>query len=66
MIANGQHGIMVLTKTPFIIDLITDAKGDMGKVMVTIRSFEVQNQIITTTDKTQIEVEAHVCNFFYH
>ena len=62
MIANGQHGIMVLTKIPFQIDMMVDAKLSMKKVMITIRFFELQNKMITTTDKTEIEIESNVCN----
>ena len=64
MIADGDQGIMVLTKIPFLIDMIIDAKDQIRKVMVSIRFFELQNKMIATTEKTEIEIEAHVSTFF--
>ena len=55
---------MVLTKIPFQIDMITNVKEENMKVMVTIRFFELQNKMIATTDKMEIEIEAHVSNSF--
>ena len=55
---------MVLTKIPFQIDMITNVKEEIMKVMVTIRFFKLQNKMIATTDKTEIEIEAHVSNSF--
>ena len=55
---------MVLTKIPFQIDMITNVKEEIMKVMVTIRFFELQNKMIATTEKTEIEIEAHVSNCF--
>ena len=55
---------MVLTKIPFQIDMITNVKEEMMKVMVTIRFFKLQNKMIATTEKTEIEIEAHVSNCF--
>ena len=55
---------MVLTKIPFQIDMITNIKEEIMKVMVTIRFFELQNKMIATTEKTEIEIEAHVSNCF--
>ena len=55
---------MVLTKIPFQIDMITNVKEEIMKVMVTIQFFELQNKMIATTDKTEIEIEAHVINSF--
>ena len=54
---------MVLTKIPFQIDMIMDAKGEIMNVMVTVRFFELQNKMIATTDKTEIEIEAHVSKY---
>ena len=55
---------MVLMKIPFQIDMITNVKEEIMKVMVTIRFFELQNKMIATTEKTEIEIEAHVSNCF--
>ena len=55
---------MVLTKIPFQIDTIINVKEEIMKVMVTIRFFELQNKMIATTEKTEIEIEAHVSNCF--
>ena len=55
---------MVLTNIPFQIDMITNVKEEIMKVMVTIRFFELQNKMIATTEKTEIEIEAHVSNCF--
>ena len=55
---------MVLTKIPFQIDMITNVKEEIMKVMVTIWFFELQNKMIATTEKTEIEIEAHVSNCF--
>ena len=55
---------MVLTKIPFRIDIIVDAKEEISKVMITIRFFKLQNKMIATTDKTEIEIEVHVSNYF--
>ena len=55
---------MVLTKIPFQIDMITNVKEEIRKVMVTIQFFELQNKMISTTDKMEIEIEAHVSNSF--
>lgn len=60
MIANESDGIMILTKVPFQIDMMTDCRNDVMKVMVTIRFFEVQDGMISTTEKTEIEIEAEV------
>ena len=55
---------MVLMKIPFQIDMITNVKEEIMKVIVTIRFFELQNKMIATTEKTEIEIEAHVSNCF--
>ena len=55
---------MVLTKIPFQIDIITNVKEEIMKVMVTIQFFELQNKMIATTEKTEIEIEAHVSIIF--
>ena len=55
---------MVLTKIPFQIDMITNIKEEIMKVMVTIRFFELQNKMIATTEKTEIEIEEQVSNCF--
>ena len=55
---------MVLTKIPFQIDMITNVKEEIMKVMVTIQFFELQNKMIATTEKTEIEIEGHVSNCF--
>ena len=57
---------MVLTKIPFQIDMIMDAKEEIKNVMVTVRFFELQNKMITTTDKTEIEIEAHVSKYILY
>ena len=57
---------MVLTKIPFQIDMIMDAKGEIMNVMVTVRFFELQNKMIATTDKTEIEIEAHVSKYILY
>ena len=51
---------MVFTKVPFQIDMIRDCELDLSKVTVVVRFFELQNGFITTTDKTEIEIDAEV------
>ena len=46
--------------------MIMDAKGEIMKVMVTVGFFELQNKMIETTDKTEIEVEAHVSKYILY
>ena len=51
-------------KIPFQIDMITNVKEKIMKVIVTIGFFELQNKMIATTEKTEIEIEAHVSKCF--
>ena len=46
--------------------MIMDAKEEIMNVMVTVRFFELQNKMITTTDKTEIEIEAHVSKYILY
>ena len=46
--------------------MIMDAKGEIMNVMVTVRFFELQNKMIATTDKTEIEIEAHVSKYILY
>ena len=46
--------------------MIMDAKEEIMNVMVTVRFFELQNKMITTTDKTEIEIEAHVIKYILY
>ena len=60
VIADGCDGIMVLTKVPFQIKMIRDCQLDLNKITAVVRFFELQNGFITTTDKTEIEIDTKV------
>ena len=51
---------MVFTKVPFQIEMIRDCELDLNKITAVVRFFELQNGFITTTDKTEIEIDAEV------
>ena len=51
---------MVFTKVPFQIEMIRDCELDLNKITAVVRFFELQNGFITTTDKTEIEIDTEV------
>ena len=51
---------MVFTKVPFEIEMIRDCELDLSKITAVVRFFELQNGFITTTDKTEIEIDTEV------
>ena len=58
MIAQGYAGIMVLLKRNYLINMIDDNQDE--KVKVTVRYFNVEDRVIHTTDKTEIEITSTV------
>ena len=54
VIAQGYAGIMVLLKRSYLIDIIDDNRDQ--KVKVSVRFFNVEDRVIHTTDKTEIEI----------
>ena len=51
---------MVFTKVPFQIEMIRDCELDLNKITAVVQFFELQNGFITTTDKTEIEIDTEV------
>lgn len=58
VIAQGNTGIMVLLKRSYLIDIVNDHRDE--KVKVTVRFFNVEDRVIHTTDKTEIEINTTV------
>ena len=58
VIAQDNEGIMVLMKRNFLINMIDDHRDQ--KVKVTLRFFKIDDGVITTTDKTEIEIDDEV------
>ena len=58
MIAQDNEGIMVLMKRNFLINMIDDHRDQ--KVKVTVRFFNIDDGVIHTTDKTEIEIDDEV------
>ena len=58
MIAQDTDGIMVLLKRDYLIDTIYQNRN--MKVKVTIRFFNLNEGVIHTTDKTEIELDDEV------
>ena len=55
VIAQGNAGIMVLMKRSYLIDIVNDHRDT--KVKVTVRFFNIEDRVIHTTDKTEIEID---------
>ena len=49
---------MLLMKRNFLINMIDDHRGQ--KVKVTVRFFNIDDGVIHTTDKTEIEIDDEV------
>ena len=58
VIAQRYDGIMVLLKRNYLINMIDDNRDE--KVKVTIRFFNIEDRVIHTTDKTEIEITSTV------
>ena len=58
MIAEDNNGIMVLVKRKYLIDMMN--YNCDAKVKVTIRFFNLIDQVIYATDKTEIELDDKV------
>lgn len=49
---------MVLLKRSYLIDIVNDNRDE--KVKVTVRFFNVEDRVIHTTEKTEIEINTTV------
>ena len=58
MIADGDHGVMMLLKQTYHINMIDQQRG--SDVKLTTRFFNFKDGIIHATDKTKIEVDDEV------
>ena len=58
VIAQGNAGIMVLLKRRYLIDVINENRDT--KVKVTVRFFNIEDRVIHTTEKTEIEIDSAV------
>ena len=58
VIAQDNEGIMILMKRNFLINMIDDHRDQ--KVKVTLKFFKIDDCVITTTDKTEIEIDDEV------
>ena len=63
MIAQDNEGIMVLMKRNFLINMIDDYRDQ--KVKVTVRLFNIDDGVIHTTDKTEIEIDDEVIIYYF-
>ena len=54
---------MVLLKRSYLIDIINDNRDE--KVKVTVRFFNLEDRVIHTTEKTEIEINTMV-NISFH
>ena len=63
VIAQGDEGIMVLLERSYLIDIINDHRDE--KVKVTVRFFNLEDLVIHTTEKTEIEINTTV-NISFH
>ena len=63
MIAQDNEGIMVLMKRNFLINMIDDYRDQ--KVKVTVRFFNIDDGVIHTTDKTEIEIDDEVIIYYF-
>ena len=55
VIADGNTGIMVLLRRNYLIDMMNDHRNE--PVKVTIRFFNIEDHIIHTTERTEIELD---------
>ena len=55
VIADGKIGIMILIKRNYLIRMIDDNRNE--KVKLTLRFFNIEDKVIHTTDKTEIELD---------
>ena len=58
VIAEGNSGIMVLLKRSFLINIINEHRD--ANVKVTVRFFNLEDSVIHTTEKTEIEINTTV------
>ena len=54
---------MVLMKRNFLINMIHDNRNQ--KVKVTVRFFNIDDGVIHTTDKTEIEIDDEVIIYYF-
>ena len=58
VIAEGNSGIMVLLKRSFLIGIINEHRN--ANVKVTVCFFNLEDRVIHTTEKTEIEINTTV------
>ena len=64
MIADGKHGIMILLKRNYLINMIDQQRN--SDVKLVLRFFNLKDGVIHATDKTEIEVDDEVnINYIY-
>ena len=64
MIADGNHGMMILLKTNYLINMIDQQRNTDVKLVLCF--FNLKDGVIHATDKTEIEVDDEVnVNYIY-